>query len=540
MKFAEKYELLDSLTTGAVETFFANDKVRGERVLVHIFRCDPRQPNQPTVQWVLEAFRRVAPEPIGLVLETGPYSGTLYAYLVTKLPDDGALRVWVLQYEARPRDTQEIPAPVPKPAPESAAPRPDITPRQSPPVPGPVTPGPVTPGPVTQLLRSFDLPPKPGAPSAPAKVTEQPYQPPSPHPSSPQPSLPQPPPNISPAAERSPVRMAPVPTAPERNPAIPRPSVLSGADPDANSPESSFRPGLPPKSIPSEVFTPPVIDTPMDKPKPGEFTSVFQGPFHGDAPSDIPALSTQKMEPPRKTVGDFTAMFGAVKPQKEEPLPASGVAGNESAGTGFTGFFNSDMAARNSSTSAPTPPILPAPQIFPAPQVFATPQVFPTPPSPNPPMPASPVVVPSTLPADGATGAFSSPASKPAPTLPPMPGGPSAYTQIISLKTARPLEDSADADEMTPGNSAEPPAFPPPVMPAVPKAPKMPPVPKAPATPKMPAAKMPKIAIPPSAPKPPKEAGLPPPPVPYWPLILTLTVLFFIGVLLVLYFALKH
>jgi hypothetical protein len=49
---------------------------------------------------------------------------------------------------------------------------------------------------------------------------------------------------------------------------------------------------------------------------------------------------------------------------------------------------------------------------------------------------------------------------------------------------------------------------------------------------------MPKIDIP-STPKPPKEGALPPP-VSYWPLILTLTVLFFIAVLLVLYFVLKH
>jgi hypothetical protein len=66
-------------------------------------------------------------------------------------------------------------------------------------------------------------------------------------------------------------------------------------------------------------------------------------------------------------------------------------------------------------------------------------------------------------------------------------------------------------------------------MPALPKiAP--PPLPKPPATPK--------LAVPP-APKPPK-VGLPEPPVSYWPLILTLTVLFFIAALLVLYFALKH
>ena len=71
MKFGDKYELLESLTTGGVETFVANDKIRGERVLVHILHCDPQKPNQPTVQWVLESFRRVAPEPAALVLETG-------------------------------------------------------------------------------------------------------------------------------------------------------------------------------------------------------------------------------------------------------------------------------------------------------------------------------------------------------------------------------------------------------------------------------------------------------------------------------------
>jgi hypothetical protein len=41
MKFGEKYELRESLTTGAVETFVANDKIRGQRVLVHILDCGP-------------------------------------------------------------------------------------------------------------------------------------------------------------------------------------------------------------------------------------------------------------------------------------------------------------------------------------------------------------------------------------------------------------------------------------------------------------------------------------------------------------------
>jgi len=539
MKFAEKYELLESLTTGAVETFFANDKVRGERVLVHILRCDPRKPTQPTVQWVLEAFRRLAPEPTGLVLEAGPYSGTLYAYLVTKLPDEAALRVWVLQYEARPRDTQEIPAPVPLRAPEAAAPPADIPPKQSSPVAGPVT----------QLLRSFELPPKPGASSAPTKPMEPTLRSPSPQPPPAQPRQPQPPPNVNPVVDHSLLQTVAIPAVPSQDPVVARPSVPPRTEPASSPLVNPIRPNLSTRHLPTEPITPPVIASPvitppvMDKPKPGEFTSIFQGPFHGDAPSEIPALSAQKIEPPRKSVGDFTAMFGAVRPQKEEPLPAPGVAGNESAGTGFTGFFSADIASRNSSTSAPTPPIIPAPQVFPTPQVSPTPQVFPTPPSPNPPTPSAPVIPPSTLPSDGATFAFSPPVSKPAPAPPPIPSGPSAYTQIISLKNAGPAADSADAEEMTPAGSAEPPAFPPPSMPELPKAPKMPPMPK-PAAPKMPAAKMPAPKMPkidlPSAPKPPKDGVLPPPPVSYWPLILTLTVLFFIAVLLVLYFVLKH
>jgi len=45
---------------------------------------------------------------------------------------------------------------------------------------------------------------------------------------------------------------------------------------------------------------------------------------------------------------------------------------------------------------------------------------------------------------------------------------------------------------------------------------------------------------PPAAPKLSKLDAEPPPPVSYWPLIITLTVLFFLAALLVLYFVLKH
>lgn len=508
MKFAEKYELLESLTTGAVETFVANDKVRGQRVLVHIVHCDPQKPNQPTVQWVLEAFRRVAPDPVGLVLETGPYSGTLYAYLVTKLPEEGTLRAWVKQYEARPRDTQEIPAPVPPRAPQSESRVADAAPK-------PTSPG---PGPVTQLLRSFELPPKP--------MQTEPHA--------------QPLPNLGPAADRSPVRTAPVPAAPIPaasgwEPVAPQAPVPTSAELAGGGAANSPRPNLPAKSFPSGIITPPSRSSST----PGEFTSAFQGPFHGDRPSDMPAVTDQKMEPPRKTVGDFTAMFDMSKAQPQESSPARGVAGNENAGTGFTGYFTPEPS-RTPTSTAPTPPIFPAPQTFPAPPVFPAPQAFPapqpfptpTPLPPNPPLPQSPVVGPSSRPSDGATHAFSAPVSEPAPSPPPMPSGPSAYTQIISVKAANPAGDEAGMDEeMLPAKSPAAPAFPAASLPKLPKAPPLPPAPK-----------MPKIAMPPGVPKPPKVdiAPLAPPPVSYWPLILTLTVLFFVAVLLVLYLVLKH
>jgi len=73
---------------------------------------------------------------------------------------------------------------------------------------------------------------------------------------------------------------------------------------------------------------------------------------------------------------------------------------------------------------------------------------------------------------------------------------------------------------------------------AAPKSPSLPaiPLPAMPPPPAMPAVALP---APPPLPKAPKGA-LPEPPVSYWPLILTLTVLFFIAVLLVLYLVLKH
>ena len=532
MKFGEKYDLQESLTTGGVETFVANDKIRGERVLVHILHCDPQKPNQPTVQWVLESFRRLAPEPAGLVLETGRYSGTLYAYLVTKLPDDAALRTWVQQYESQARDTQQVrapvppspvpPAPNPVPAPPTQAPAPALTANEPPHVPGPVT----------QLLRSFESQSRLATPSVPPKELEKPSVP---------------PPAINLGVDQSSLQPA-SPWSPERGPEAPLISVPPRPTPDMNRPSGPFRPDFPAQNLPAEPSAPP-----LNSPKPGEFTSFFQGPFRGDRPSEVPVLSSSSpslpQEPPRKNVGDFTAMFGSVKQQPEEPPPSKGMAGNEPAGTGFTGWFTPEAPSRTSSTTVPPSTALPrasgdAGPIFPEPPkepivppppvayVAPAPPIFPAPLPPIPPLPKPPAAAPSALPSGGATHAFTPSVSEPAPVAPPPPSGPSAYTEIISVKAMNPAADGAAKE--APGASPPLPAF---AMPPLPGMPPLPPPVKMP-----PAPPMPKVAAPqpPKAPKPPKVAVPEPPPVSYWPLVLTLTVIFFIAVLLVLYFALKH
>src|SRR5215472_10263402 len=101
MNFAAKYEILEPITRGSVETFVARVIATDARVLVHVFECPEQAPDQPTVQWVLDSFHAVAPDTPELVLGTGRYNATSYAYLVTKLPDNLALREWVRSYEAQ-------------------------------------------------------------------------------------------------------------------------------------------------------------------------------------------------------------------------------------------------------------------------------------------------------------------------------------------------------------------------------------------------------------------------------------------------------
>jgi hypothetical protein len=509
MKFSEKYELLETLTTGAVETFVAHDKVRGERVLVHIVECPTQKPEQTTAEWVLGAFRNQAPEPPGAVLETGKYSGPKYGYVVIKAKDETAVKRWVRQYELQADEAKETNV---HPSKEdlSAATRPSPS---APPVVAKQSPQP--PGSMTQLFRDFDALAKSQGPeaTAPADLSAE------------KPSH-----SISLAGDSG-VHAA--------NP-WGAPSARSSSLEEPPFPAA----GTPAKPAASDLAS----SVSRQSSKPGDFTSFFQGPFQGDKPAEMPAFSSQPIEPPKKNVGEFTALFGRTS------APTSGSAVSSSASEqSFTSIFK-DMPAQPAFNTPPAvqggviptqvQPLPAVPQVnapsLPDPVFVAPiPVVTPTPPAPSPQPSGSSVEAPASpragsLPSNDATGAFMRPSANPAPVPVEAPSGPSPYTQIISRPKRVDDEEAAPgpAPAATGAHRAAP------AMPKIPAA-APPPLPKMPPPPRLAPPPVPKMKAPP-APKIPKIDAPAPPPVSMWPLIITLTVLFFLAVILVLYFALRH
>jgi len=255
--------------------------------------------------------------------------------------------------------------------------------------------------------------------------------------------------------------------------------------------------------------------------KPGDFTSFFQGPFTGQA-SETPNLTPHAPESDSRP-GEFTQIFGAGRGHSEE-TPVERSPGNAPLNEpgGFTQLFAPPAPAQTSPRYEP--PTFPKEE---EPAKAEDTIVFDKP-AWEPQIPAAPAI-----PAKQKSPFESLPA-----VIPPLPtGGPSEYTMIVSggMRSPTTPDEPPIAGGTNPPGAKSAGAF------AMPKAPVFPPVP----VPKMPAApQMPKIPAPQvpglAALKMPEGPNVPKPPVSYWPLILTLTVLFFVAVLLVLYFALKH
>lgn len=517
MEFSEKYELIESVTTGSVESFIGSNRTRGERVLVHILQCEPQKPNQPTVQWVLEAFRKLAPEPAGIVLETGRYSGTTYAYVITTLPDQAELAAWVERYNAQNKDTEELDSPAaPKPSSPNkvaaAEPQPPAQPVQ-------------VPVQFTQIFREVDALKRPAVSDPAVNQAPAPLDMPADLPARPIPSL---------NADRFQSGAQ----------AAPKWDDLAMSPPRADEDTRINRavPGSPDefavKGFPSDTVPP----TTPDATKPGEFTGFWQGPFRVEGLGETPISSSPPLESQNKP-GEFTMMFRSGPAATEAPAFSAPAPEHDSPRSGLTGWaMHAEIMGQTTHEPAPSPvpkpvgaqeltpvmasPAEPSSLIAPRttpPRVPALPEtpVFPVPAPPPKASPAPAVPSPAAV-----SPLFQPPSVASIPSIEPMPAGPSPYTQIISVR--RPAADPLAGEEPA---ALKLPSFaaPPKPVVAVPALPKLPPVPKRPAI------KAPK-AQKPDAPK----LDVAKPPVSYWPLVITLTALFFIAVLLVLYFVLKH
>ncbi len=284
--------------------------------------------------------------------------------------------------------------------------------------------------------------------------------------------------------------------------------------------------------------------------KAGEFTSFFRDPFESPGapakPIDIPEL--ERAAPTKPPVGDFTRMFGRGDLGREEPAPLPALEPEPSAAApgSFTQMFGEVPAAKRSqesqlgaATLGTNPNVRPSflessgvQDAPPAPPRAVTPATPPEPffsPNPSPsfsPMFSSPPAAPAANQTfmgrpGSTTDVFRIPGGE-APPVEQLPSGPSEFTVFLSRSQ---LNESLAAAGGTGAGAVPPPApqpgpfqFAPPPPPAI----KLPPAPAVPAAPPVAAlAAAPKLAS-------------------FWPVIVVLTVLFAIGALMVMYFALKH
>ena len=567
MKFADKYELSDAVTSGRLETFMGRDVNSGERVLVHIFDAPVKQPGQPTVLWALESFRAVAPEAPGLVIAAGRYETTSFAYLVTRVPEDAALRQWTRAYESSTAETREIPIEHAT-APPNAPPIPPSQPRaeevRSIPL---IQPGNPPTGffglrpPVETNAKAIAEEGKLTASSSEAAGNELEGINFGPRQDSPRQESGEFTKQFfvgssEPKTPTAPVTAHPVEAVPEpvsraqKNDRIEsgdRTSVGKPASPDAGLPElggftALFSPGA---KAEMKVRSVPGADDSFrnaEDAKAGDFTKFFQGPFDGERPSEIPNLSPNVTSAPRgKVPGEFTQMFGTVKDNSISTTPLNTGPVDASSPQMEPGSFTRSFAdgghissTSNSSSEVSetkgngnqkaasfepkwTEPISP-PVMTPA----------------NPPAPITPRAGvekpresrPSVQ--GGATQLFSVPGGHSVPTAAPPPSGPSEYTRIISggMVGLTSAAEPPAAEEGPAGGGL--PTFKMPAA-AVPPAPKI----AAPVAPKLP-------KMPPALKVPPVGALVPKPKSSYLPMIIILNISLIVAVLLIVYFAIKH
>ena len=293
MKFADKYEILEMVTSGRVSTFLARERASQEAVVVYTFECAGTGASELSTASIISRFCALAPNPPGIIVKAGFDESSSSAFITTKMPEAVALKAWVGAYQsfAKP-GTSPVVAPNSGPAAKPArGPAGDETAELSaeelraflaksgPSKQPPVESASEDMGGVTAAF-SLNTPPA-AAPQSGGEFTRLFRQ----------------------ANTFEPVQ--------SKRPATPPPAAKPNDATDAifgevlgGSPLGGHKPVVPP--------TPPKADPSPAEPAPGSFTREFLG-LPGEKPT--PAAEAWTPEPPKKEPGAFTREFMAVSQQ---------------------------------------------------------------------------------------------------------------------------------------------------------------------------------------------------------------------------------
>jgi hypothetical protein len=525
MRFLGKYELLEQLTVGPVETFVAYPIGGGERLLVHVFALPALVKSGLKNSDLVEYMEAMSPKPLGSVLDAGRYDDGTQAFVVTKFPrDPNALPNWIEAYKsaAKKQDTTTVEAPVQQMWGGSKS-EPKSTSAAEHPV-----------GDFTRAFQSAGLPSAIGKSPLPTEAFDLP--------------LPATTQNIgdgtSSEARSNPGTLSKLTAAlgegarltrlsPSAEPAMKIDPAPAASDLSRWEPEGD--------SISTEEQT-------SDATRPGDFTNFFKSPFASPSPVSETSFEQEPLRQPpsRPAKGDFTQMFGSPLPASSTwEEPSKPLLEPASQNQGFTGLFGE--------SPTPVPPI-----VFPSKEPFEPtqhPERYATAQRTNPPVftAARPSVDPvfssnasmeNSTPVqgqvEGATRLFRPPAQ--AAPAPEAAEGESEYTRIISAKASPSAPGANATPKQTPGG-VEPPKLSVPVPPPIPHlqmpAPVIaapPPVPSVqwPATPQLQVPKVPTFSA--AAEKGSKKTGW----TAYVPLIVILNLLLLAAIGLVLYFIFKQ
>jgi hypothetical protein len=100
MKFADKYEILEMVTSGRVSTFLARERTTQEAVVVYTFECAGTGTGDLSTAAIIARFCALAPNPPGMIVKAGFDEPSSAAFLTTKMPDPVALKAWVSAYHS--------------------------------------------------------------------------------------------------------------------------------------------------------------------------------------------------------------------------------------------------------------------------------------------------------------------------------------------------------------------------------------------------------------------------------------------------------